>query len=171
MRSQLPKVVEALKKLEDAAPLEVRGDATTLREFAEEWFDRISESGFALDPDTLHVWETRQTQLAGESLATWAEEHCSGEIADDALTATVLTVCLPEGSSQSDVQLLFERVQVPSRTGSGVDLADGVRGVSARRDGISVELDAFISPERTSEVIALLSEPPVDRVVEDDESC
>lgn len=76
--------------------------------------------------------------------------------------ASVLLVCLGPDASSADVQtLLSERTSVPSDTGVGTDLVEGIIAVAVRTHGIVVELDPLITADRRDELIAMLEEEPV----------
>jgi hypothetical protein len=171
MQAQVPHMADVAHELTAVAPDDIRDEARVLSGFIDQWRTTIEDPAFVLDPNTLYIWETAQTQDAGKAIAVWAQANCAESIQREALTSTSVLVCLPPGATSDDVQSLFARTQVPSKTGRGVDLLDGIGGVSARHQGIAVELDAFVSPERKSELIAILAAPPVVSVGEDVGDC
>jgi hypothetical protein len=171
MRAQVPHMADVAHELTAIAPDDIRDEARVLSGFIDQWRTTIEDPAFVLDPNTFYIWETAQTQEAGKAIAVWAQANCAESIQREALTSTKVLVCLPAGATSDDVQALFARTQVPSKTGRGVDLLDGIGGVGARRQGIAVEFDAFITPERKAEVIAILEAPPVVSVGEDVGEC
>lgn len=171
MREAAPATADLLADLTDVAPDEIIGDVAVLEDAVADWRRTIEDPAFELDPDTLYLWQTEPSQEAGLRLRSWADENCDARIDTDALLPVTLLLCLPSGSSPDDVQALFERTSVPSETGRGVDLLEGIQGVSARQQGIAVDLDHLITPERKAELLDILGMPPVVEVIENGDTC
>jgi len=169
MRRTAPATSALLTELLEVAPDEIGEDVAVLEDAVAHWRRTIEDPTFELDPDTFYIWQTGPSQEAGQQLRAWADETCAAGIDAEALLPVTLLVCLPAGSSSDDVQALFARTSTPSETGRGEDLLEGIQGVGARQQGVAVELDHLITPERKAELIDILGAPPVVEVVEDDD--
>lgn len=171
MRGGLPDVVAALDRLQAAAPDALRGDVETLAEQVDNWRDRIDDPDLRLDQDTFYRWDTPASIDAGSRIGLWASLNCVESVDARSATDRVIRLCLPESTDRDEVQSLFDRTKVPSATGQGFDLLDGIIGVASRIDGIMVTIDRFAAPERVDELMVLLQEPPVVATVEGDFDC
>lgn len=84
---------------------------------------------------------------------------------------TTLLVCLEGDATDAEVRTLFDRASMPSSTGVGTDLLDGIAGVAARTRGIAVELDPQITPAHRDELVAIFGADPVSAVREAPAEC
>ncbi|MGQ0832147.1 MAG: hypothetical protein ACT4OV_10755 [Microthrixaceae bacterium] len=167
MRGAAPATSALLTELLEVAPEEIGEDVVVLEGAVADWRRTIEDPTFELDPDTFYIWQTGPSQEASQRLRAWADENCAAGIDAEALRPVTLLVCLPAGSTSDEVQALFARTSTPSETGRGEDLLEGIQGVGAEQQGIAVELDHLITPERKAELIEILRAPPVVEVVED----
>lgn len=171
MREAAPATAALLAELSEIAPEEIAEDVAVLADAVTDWRRTIEDPSFELDPDTFYIWQTGRSDEASRRLRSWADENCSASIDAEALLPVTLLLCLPAGATTDDVQALFARTSTPSDTGRGEALLDGIQGVSAREEGIAVDLDHLITPERKAELLDILGAPPVVEVLEDAESC
>lgn len=171
LRAQAPRFAEVAASLAEAAPSAIKEEARILSDHANEHMARLQDPSLALEPDVLYIWGTDESIQAGQALRGWAEGNCAESIDRHALRPEELSLCLPRGATRDDVQALFDRTSEPSPTGRGVSHLDGIVGVGAQSRSLYVELDRLITPERREELLAILSAPPVEAVVESGTGC
>lgn len=171
MRRQLPTMADLAADLVEIAPPQIRDDVRVLKDFIGEARRTVEDPDFVLDPDTLYIWETADTERAGAAIVSWADANCTDGIDNEALLPVTLELCLPDDADSDDVQALFDRTDQPSDTGTGVDLLNGIRSVAAGERSLEVELDALVSPERKAELLEILGAPPVVELVEGGGPC
>lgn len=171
LRAQAPRFADLAALLLETAPSDIEDDARILSDHANDHLVQLQDPSLVLEPDVLYLWGTDESLRAGQALRGWAEGNCAESIDRQALMPEKLSLCLPRGATREDVQALFERTSEPSPTGRGNAHVDGIVGVAAQSRSLYVELDRLITAERREELLASLSAPPVEAVVESGRGC
>ena len=171
MRLGVPAVAAALAKLPDVAPGDIAAEVSVLVDRVDEWLERIDDPSLSLDENTLYVWKSPESVDAAERIGTWAQARCVVPEGASLLEDRAVRLCLPEGADRAAVQELVERTNVPSSTGTGFDLLEGLVAVGFRSDGVEVTISRFASEAGVDSLLRQLGEPPVVEIVAADEEC
>jgi hypothetical protein len=171
MRAQVPALSEMSAELAEIAPKAIRTEAQALSENTQLWRSTVEKPDLVLTPNTTYLWATPDSQAAGEKIRQWSLGNCDEPVDRESLKPGVFMVCLRADATAKDVQSVLGRTSIPSKTGKGNELLEGIAGVAARPRAVWVELDPFITPARKAQLRALLGAPPVDVVRENTDGC
>lgn len=161
-----------LAQLSKVAPRALGGRVGVLLANVDRSIAVVNDPSFRFDPrNTLYVWQTRDSQVAGRAIAAWASRNCRRPIDRTALEPETVAVCLAPNAGDDAAQALFGRVQMPSRRGPGTDFVDGVIGAADVGTGISVTFQPTISAARRAQILADLASLPVVAVVRHADQC
>lgn len=171
MRAQVPALSEMSVALAEIAPKAIRTEARVLSESAQLWRSTVEKPDLVLTPNILYLWATPDAQAAGGRIREWSLRNCAEPVDRETLKPGTFMVCLRADATSKDVQAVLSRTSMPSKTGKGNELLDGISGVAARPRAVWVELDPFITPSRKTQLRTLLGAPPVEVVRENVDGC
>jgi hypothetical protein len=171
MRAQVPALLEMSAALAEIAPKAIGTEAQVLRESTQLWRSAVEKPDLVLTPNISYLWATADAQAAGERIRQWSLSNCAEPIDREALKPGTFMVCLRADATAKDVLAVLGRTSIPSKTGKGNALLEGISGVAARPQGVWVELDPFITPAQKAHLRAVLSAPPVNVIRENTDRC
>jgi hypothetical protein len=117
------------------------------------------------------MFQTDATLATSKRIGRWASDECPKGRFDDLPQPEPVAVCLTPGASEDEVQALMSRASVPSPTGRGEDLLDGVTEVANIGGGVRITFEPQATDARRNEVLAVLGAPPVVDVLRGEERC
>jgi hypothetical protein len=115
-----------------------------------------------------------QTDASLESsrrIGGWARDECPKAVFENVPQPEPVAVCLTPDASEDEVQTLMSRASVPSPTGRGEELLDGITEVANIGWGVRIVFEPQVTDARRNEVLAVLGAPPVVDVLRGEERC
>jgi hypothetical protein len=117
------------------------------------------------------MFQTDATLATSKRIGRWARDECPKALFDDVPQPEPVAVCLTPDASEDEVQALMSRASVPSPTGRGVDLLDGITEVANIGWGVRITFEPQATEARRNEVLVVLGAPPVVDVLRGEEQC
>jgi hypothetical protein len=152
-------------EFEQLAPAELAGDAAVEAKFYRAV--RELDGGATLDEYFTSFWTvtTEEIEPASQRIADWARQSCSSDIFRFVAKREKVGVCLAPATTDAERQAVVERVSVPTGRGTETEFIDGIDGYGGARNGFYVKFAANITEVRRTELLTLLSAPPVERIL------
>jgi hypothetical protein len=117
------------------------------------------------------MFQTDATLATSKRIGRWARDECPKGLFDDLPQPEPVAVCLNPDASEDEVQALMGRAFVPSPTGRGEDMLDGITEVANIGWGVRITFEPQATDARRNEVLAVLGAPPVVDVLRGEERC
>jgi hypothetical protein len=163
-RETIASVAQYTAEFERLAPNELSDEAALVAKYYAALRDNNRRATFDEYVDGFSEGYTAEVERAGDEINQWSK-LCELDVYRLSPRAEEIAVCLAAGASDDDVRLVAARVNVPTGDGAQTDLIDGVALFGKDGKGFKIKLSVGITAVRRSEIIALLSAAPAERVL------